>query len=136
LDQLAGEQVAARHHVADGFAVGGADFRNFGGEGIVTEAAPGPAHQRPGHYRVGGAEGDAAQAIGQGGCHHTRSRLGMQIAWAALPPIVTLFTLVRLSAPARYVESTPSAPSNASGGGSAPRRNRRFPQGSSPAGCG
>src|SRR5690606_34744503 len=88
------------------------------------------------HHGIGGAEGGTAQTIGQGRCHHTCSHLGMQIAWAALPPMFTLSTLVRLSAPARYVESTPSALSNASGGGSAPQRNRRFPQGSSPAGCG
>ncbi len=100
-DELVGEQVAAGHHVADGFAVRWPNLGDLAGKGVVTEAAPGPAHQRPGHHGIGCAECGAAQAVGQGRCHHTRSRLGMQIAKAALPPIVTLFTLVRLSAPAR-----------------------------------
>src|SRR3546814_5154368 len=57
-DELAGEQVAARHHVAHRFAVGRAEFGQFAGKGVIGQPAPGPAQDGQSHHRIGQARSE------------------------------------------------------------------------------
>ena len=71
-DQLAGQQIAPRHHVAHRLAIGRAEFMQLAGKGIVSQAAPGPAQNRQGHDRVGKAKGKAPDSEAKA-CAHSVS---------------------------------------------------------------